>query len=408
MKIWLKRLIKIFSALVVLLIILICLVPTLLSVSTVQQFLLSQVNQKIPGKIQVAGLELGWTSGVDLRGLEVKDPQGRTAFSCRRILLQDSLFSLLHSPLSFGHLLIDSPKCVLIEEKDGSFSLENAFSKESAEKKKSKKESEKKERTDSSLVVPFVANVAVEHGEVLLSKPNLRDVHIADLSCKISIQGTKEAHVTLTADIIKEAKKGTLSVDAHAKEYQSLVQFYEAKLLNPNENVTSFSSPCEMTVAATLTRFPLDLADSLIALSDRKLKGLIPAALGETLDFNIFHQLKDNKIELKLAAQSPKLFMQLEAETDEKNLLIRKPALLRWQVDPLLLEAAQGIVPELKGLELVKSSSIELALKPTTLPLPLTAISEKLPLSVSFGTQAPFFFKSKNWGKEKELSSFGV
>ena len=411
MKIWVKRLIKIFSAVVVLLIVLVCLVPTLLSVSTVQRFLLSQVNQKIPGKIQVAGLQLGWTTGIDLQGLEVKDPQGRTAFSCKRILLQDSLFSLLHSPLSFGPLLIDSPKCVLIEEKNGSFSLENAFSKEGAEKKKQvKKESEKKESTNSSLVVPFVANMAIENGELLLSKPDLQDVQIADLFCKISIQGTKEAHVTLTADIIKDkknmqaAQKGTLTVDAHAKEYQSLVQFYEAKLLSPDEKVTSFSSPAEMTVVASLTQFPIDLADSLATLSDHKLKGLIPAALGETLDLNISHTLKDNKIELKLAAQSQKLFLQLEAETNDKNLLIRKPALLRWQVDPLLLEVAQGMVPQLKGFELSKSSSIELALKPTTLPLPLTAISEKLPLSISFGTQAPFFFKNKSWGKEKELS----
>ncbi len=137
----------------------------------------------------------------------------------------------------------------------------------------------------------------------------------------------------------------------------------------------------------------MDLADSLKTLSAHQLKGIIPSARGDSLDMTFSHQLKDNQIGLQLAVKCPKLTMQLDAVTDEKSIVMSKPTFFRWQIDPLLINTVQNIVPKLKGLELLTSNTVQVTFQPTTLPLPLTNLSEKLPLSVSFGSELPYLKK---------------
>src|SRR5262249_12320025 len=94
----LKRLVKIFLILLACSLVLVSVLPMLVSISRVNQFLLSCINSRIAGKLHAEELQVGWTNGLYVKGLEVQDPQGREVASFKAISCDVSLLSLNHAP----------------------------------------------------------------------------------------------------------------------------------------------------------------------------------------------------------------------------------------------------------------------------------------------------------------------
>ena len=154
---------------------LIAIAPTLLSTSWGQGLCLKTASGLYPGAIEVQSLSMGWLSGIEVRGLNVKDPEGRDLFSCAQFSLDKPLISLVFSQKDFGSVLIASPKlyCYATHQKNSS-SQEVSSSETGSKKEKNEKQirsdtsSERSSTTAKAVATPDIkGNITVFDGHVV-------------------------------------------------------------------------------------------------------------------------------------------------------------------------------------------------------------------------------------------------
>src|SRR5690349_17126434 len=80
-----RRWLKITLIILAVLFLLILLAPTLASTSIGKNMILSQVNSRMPGKISMDSLSLGWFSGAKVTKFEFKDGKGKSVISADKI-----------------------------------------------------------------------------------------------------------------------------------------------------------------------------------------------------------------------------------------------------------------------------------------------------------------------------------
>ena len=100
----LKRILKTTVVLVACCLVFVSFLPMLVSISQVNQFLLSCVNSRIAGKLHAQECVCGWTDGVLVKGLRINDPQGREVALFKKISCDVALLSLIHAPAIEGKI----------------------------------------------------------------------------------------------------------------------------------------------------------------------------------------------------------------------------------------------------------------------------------------------------------------
>jgi hypothetical protein len=407
MKTFAKRVAKVIAALFLCLLLLVLLLPTIVSQSAVQNFLLAQLNKQIPGKIATRKLEVSWLKGLDLQGLTILDPAGRNVVSCERISLEESLFSFVKSPLNIAQLTIEKPKCVLIEEKDGSFSLLNAFttpsSANNADGEKKKKSHSSTQQKTAAGIPPLFADVKIQDGSFSLQPQasqnnDVANIDVANFSCHLSIQGLQEAKLSLVADVIKNKETGSIALDLQAKDFADVAAFYEKALFSEENGTTA----AEIALSCKINALPLHLIDGFAALSNPKLKGIIPAALGDTLDTMLLASLKNGKTNVSCNVQSKNLKTDLQADLVGKELQITKGPNISFQVEPGLVVELQDLFPELASISLKDKAELALTTSLSSISLPFH--KEKNPLGINITLDSTKSLKIQKQGWDRELA----
>lgn len=88
---------------------LVALAPTILSTQWGNQLCLKAASHVYPGSVTLQSLSLGWTSGVDVKGLAIKDQEGRDLFSCSQLTVDKPLLFLAFSQKDIGTIKVQSP-----------------------------------------------------------------------------------------------------------------------------------------------------------------------------------------------------------------------------------------------------------------------------------------------------------
>ncbi len=102
--------------------------PYIVASRPVLGWILSSVNGRIRGQIEVDELSLGWFSPPSVRGLRVLDADRRPVLSVAGIRAGKSLLALAAGPMDFGQIDVDDPNVILYQMPDGQYSLDDAFS----------------------------------------------------------------------------------------------------------------------------------------------------------------------------------------------------------------------------------------------------------------------------------------
>lgn len=97
---------KIPVVLLVLLLILVLLAPTIASTSPVRSYALSQINQNMPGKLDVADWSLGWFSGTKANGISYTDEKGNKLIDVSAVNTPVTLMQLVAGNLHAGEIVI--------------------------------------------------------------------------------------------------------------------------------------------------------------------------------------------------------------------------------------------------------------------------------------------------------------
>ena len=85
-------------------------VPAFISSKGGNRFISGRINDSIDGRIDFAGLSMGWFKGVSIAGLSFNDNADKISVQVRQITTQPHYGSILTGNLSFGQTTIDQPK----------------------------------------------------------------------------------------------------------------------------------------------------------------------------------------------------------------------------------------------------------------------------------------------------------
>ncbi len=125
---WLRRLLLTGAGLLVVMAILVCLAPTLLSTQVGKGWGVGLLNDRIEGRVLVDRMTLRWRGGQSLQGVVVQDTAGAPIVRIARLDLPDiGLWDLLLGRLSVGRIEIESVAGDLVGYDDGSTNVQRAL-----------------------------------------------------------------------------------------------------------------------------------------------------------------------------------------------------------------------------------------------------------------------------------------
>jgi hypothetical protein len=105
---------------VVLLLILLLILPTLISSGIGRSIVVSQVNRRIDGKVEIKGLSLGWVTPIRAEGVVVFDATGRQIMQLQRLTTGLTLLNAARGNYAIGKTEIDGLDVLVSREADGS------------------------------------------------------------------------------------------------------------------------------------------------------------------------------------------------------------------------------------------------------------------------------------------------
>ncbi|NQT01660.1 MAG: hypothetical protein HQ580_06540, partial [Planctomycetes bacterium] len=106
-----SKIIRLLLVFIVILIVLVFLfVPAFISSKKGNRFISGKINNSIDGRIDFAGLTMGWFKGISIASLSFNDNAGQISVQVKQITTKPRYGSILIGSLSFGQTTIDQPK----------------------------------------------------------------------------------------------------------------------------------------------------------------------------------------------------------------------------------------------------------------------------------------------------------
>ncbi len=360
----LKRFLKVTLVVVACLLMLISFLPMIVSISKVNQFLLSCVNSRIGGKVHAQEIRLGWSDGISVKGLKLEDPQGRNVALFKNISLDMALLSLIHAPAVEGRIEVDSPKITLIDDKNnGQFSIEQVFSKPTNEKQIPTTDSPKSQLT-------------------------LSELHLA-----VDIHPQGQAKITLTCQVENDdagsVEQGSVNLTATAQNFADLEKAYKSALAH----ISSGGSASVVALDCYIADFPLKAAVPFARIFDPALANLMLPALGNKVNAKISHTLHGDELGLSVAVDTPRLTTKLKASVKENTFTIKDEGSLNWNIEPQVLKALSQSYPQYIPADINQESATTLiaTVKPDSGTL---GADGKMPIALAWNLDSPVVLSS--------------
>lgn len=176
-------------AVVLLILIVLALLPSLLSTSPGRRMVLSNINNKINGKMTVADWSLGWFSGFRMSSVALEDAEGRPAAQVALLNLPATVPTLLSGKKNLGTIEVVSPRLDVIVYEDGTTNIQRILEPLSKGPKKEPGE----------LGFDVSGNIVVSDGQIIVKPENAAEaVTVNDFNAEMNIESLSQP-IDLTA-----------------------------------------------------------------------------------------------------------------------------------------------------------------------------------------------------------------
>lgn len=193
-----------FLALLVLVLLVVGAAPWIASQPPVTNWLVSQVNAAIPGKMAVENLSLSWMGDIQATNLSIHDPEDVEVVAVDQVVYGGGVIKAVSDRLRFGELRIESPRVVLKLDKDNNLSLVRAFTEPTAEAQPSQ----------GPLPNPQ-GKIRISNGTIVVMRDDVGKYVIDNLQSDLTIATLNELAGTITADLQEGSK---LSADLDVQD----------------------------------------------------------------------------------------------------------------------------------------------------------------------------------------------
>lgn len=322
--------------------------PTLASTEWGRKQVVYWINRSIPGTIEIRSLDLHWSSGQDIEGILLKDPQGHSVVQIEKFSTEATLWQLLQKSTHLGYTqIIDLNASIQTNEK-GSTNLHNALG-----------------------IVPASITAPITPSTTLLSDVNV-DLYLF------------AAHHPLSALIKGKTKQDKLTGSFEINlALQALSAANWDQLKQDVQNYLSIEGSKDAKIQAHVVNFPVDLIDWLTSLFNPRLNGLFHSLLGDRLNLSIEKEPSQEGLAFTLTAQSPLMQGNLKGKIASGLVNLQEPGSFQFNLTP---EFINPLVEE--RFRLLHSTLLKVNLQSLTFPLNILDSEETIdPCQFEFKTQ---------------------
>ncbi len=299
------------TALLVVLIVAVLLLPTLLSTGPGRGVVVNAINGTIRGTVEMSGLSLSWFGGQSMRDVTLRDPEGGVVATVASIEAPDvRLLPAAMGSMRFGTIRVNGPDVQIRQEPGQPTNLERAI----------EMRTPSTEPTDLS---GLGITLEVAAGRVVYESPGLEPVELSDLNATVAAPTLADIAVKLESVLSQGAEAGRLAADLRITDAVADGQLQLAR--------------AGVEGTADVINLPLTPVDRL-AQQEGKLVGL----LGESLTANLTAEGGVDALSATLSARSPRL-QRLDATlATEQGQLRAREAQVALEVTPEAYAAWAG------------------------------------------------------------------
>ncbi len=323
------------------------LAPTMLSSSLGNRFILSYVNDAIPGTLHAKSISLAWFSGQSAQGLKLDDPDGNPVIEVGSFQAGDaSLLSLIRGSAELGIIHVANLTGRIKQYEDGTNSLTRALQKPQQPARPGSPGSGMT-ATPQPLTIPkdLRFRAELDGGRLVYDPLDAMPIELLDLAASGEVLYTQHATLKLTTKTQQGNTQG--KIDGTIK----ILNLFDAQgALAPTR--------AEIDAQVNLSNIPIVAADRLL-----NQEGRLVALLGPILNTaQVIAKGNANQCTATVWANSQNLKVLLGVELDPQRIVVNPESELRLTVVP---HAWQAITHTLQ------------ATTPTTL-------KKEFPVTVSF------------------------
>jgi hypothetical protein len=241
---WGRRILIGLGAVVVLLVILVALAPTIISTAVVRRVVVGKVNDSLNGQISMTDWSIGWNSGVEVRGLEVKDDQGNVILSAPRVFTGLSLVDAAKGNFDLGTTILENPTFHLVIDEEGRLNLSKLSKPSGQAPSRAKSEGEKGslpsvkgtikiENPTGTVVAAGIPEVLkLNGGSITIEVPSL-DGQITDqIKLRCAVGDRPEGTIAL-AGTVNAMEKGEFNPQAVKVDQKLEIENLDAAAVTP-------------------------------------------------------------------------------------------------------------------------------------------------------------------------------
>ena len=241
-----KFIVGITAASVLLIVVTIASLPTLIS-SFGEKGIVRFFNQAVPGTLKFENLSIGWFSGLTINDFELSDPQGNPVITFKHLEADISPLDFINRKFKWGKLELSALDATIEMTPSGITNLQEALG-------------------DEHFPTKLVLKNPVSLSDVSISAELLGDEIKLEMT-----GGTKQSNIT-----------GGFNFTAHIKEKQ-------------------------ISLMGNISNFPVAVLDSIVAINEPEMAGLLPEMLGNSLTINIDQKQENDNHTFQFEATSPYL-----------------------------------------------------------------------------------------------------
>lgn len=350
---WGRRILIGGVVVVLLLVILVALAPMIISTAAVRKVVIGKVNDNLNGRISLADWSIGWNSGVEIKGLEVKDAQGNVILSAPRVFTGLSLIDAAKGNYDLGTTVLENPTFHLTIDEDGKLNLSQLAkpSPQTPPKPASEKGSLpnikgtiKIENPTGTVVAAGIPEVLkLNGGSVTIQIPSLNGQIADDIKLVCAVGSKPEGTIALSGTI-NLLEDGEFNPKTFKADQKLTIQNLDAAAVTPFLKLANVDLQLSGMSNAQLA-VKADGLNNLSADGDVKIADL--SATGAALHGDTF-ATKAMLIPIRVSRQADQLKANVGVEMDAGKvaLVADAPESALRQVGPLIADA---IAATLKG-----------------------------------------------------------
>lgn len=382
-----------FLSSVALLATVVALAPTILSTSWGQKLCQRTASRIYPGSVGFKNLSIGWTSGIDVQGAFIQDPQGRPLFSCAQCTLERPLISLAFSRQDLGHIKVTSPVVYCYADKPAGPVL-----KKGSEHKERHNSKDRKESRPSSPPSPKVAPEKASWSQTLTP----------DLKAHLNVS---DGQVIAVVDnhIVGGLSQGTLDIDLDL--LHSSQGTFAGNFSHPSSKATPVSlsftldgapklSQMKGSFSLTCNHVPTELLAVLAQTIHPDIADFLKESFGSAVSYSVSASLTGPTITLHSALTSDNIRSDINVHVENDIVTVDKGELFSGTLSPHLFallvnratphsgNAMTLLSPTVCSIENKTPLSFNLSEQKLTSPLDVQCSSHS-PLQISLGGAQP-------------------